>query len=67
MAEVDWKALQIVANVSTSVGAVMKPAGFENGQGVLSAHYAKDAGDAQWKDCLLYTSPSRPLIPTSSR
>jgi branched-chain amino acid transport system substrate-binding protein len=50
MAEVDWKALQIVANVSTSIGAVMKPAGFENGQGVLSAHYAKDAGDAQWKD-----------------
>ena len=47
MAETDWKALQIVANVSTSVGAVMKPAGFENGQGVLSAHYAKDAGDAQ--------------------
>jgi branched-chain amino acid transport system substrate-binding protein len=26
MAEIDWKALQIVANVSTSVGAVMKPA-----------------------------------------
>jgi branched-chain amino acid transport system substrate-binding protein len=50
MAETDWKALQIVANVSTSVGAVMKPAGFENGQSVLSAHYAKDAGDAQWKD-----------------
>jgi branched-chain amino acid transport system substrate-binding protein len=50
MAETDWKALQIVANVSTSVGAVMKPAGFENGQGILSAHYAKDAGDAQWKD-----------------
>ena len=50
MAEIDWKALQIVANVSTSVGAVMRPAGFENGQGVLSAHYAKDAGDAQWHD-----------------
>src|SRR5438445_566564 len=50
MAKIDWKALQIVANVSTSVGAVMKPAGFENGQGVLSVHYAKDAGDAKWKD-----------------
>jgi len=50
MAEIDWKALQIVANVSTSVGAVMRPAGFENGQGVLSAHYAKDVGDVQWKD-----------------
>ena len=37
MAEIDWKALQIVANVSTSVGSVMKPAGFENAQGVLSA------------------------------
>jgi len=24
----------------------MKPAGFENGQGVLSAHYAKDAACA---------------------
>src|SRR5207244_9840625 len=46
MDEIDWKALQIVANVSTSVGAVMKPAGFENGSGVLSAHYAKDVGDA---------------------
>ena len=28
----------------------MKPAGFENAQGVLSAHYAKDAADPQWED-----------------
>ena len=50
MAEIDWKALQIVANVSASVGSVIKPAGFENAQGVLSAAYAKDAADPQWKD-----------------
>ena len=28
----------------------MKPAGFENAQGVLSAAYAKDAADPQWND-----------------
>jgi branched-chain amino acid transport system substrate-binding protein len=46
--EIDWHPLQIVVNVSSSVGAVMKPAGFENSQGILSANYAKDAGDPQW-------------------
>ncbi|KRR24710.1 branched-chain amino acid ABC transporter substrate-binding protein [Bradyrhizobium lablabi] len=48
-AEIDWKALQIVANVSASVGSVLKPAGFENAQGLLSAAYAKDASDPQWQ------------------
>jgi branched-chain amino acid transport system substrate-binding protein len=38
MAEIDWKALQIVANVSTSVRRGDEAGGFENGQGVLSAH-----------------------------
>jgi branched-chain amino acid transport system substrate-binding protein len=28
----------------------MKPAGFENGQGIISATYLKDATDAQWND-----------------
>ncbi|WKA29421.1 ABC transporter substrate-binding protein [Bradyrhizobium roseum] len=50
MAEIDWKALQIVANVSASVGSVIKPAGYENAQGLLSAAYAKDAADPQWND-----------------
>ena len=48
--EIDWHPLQIVVNVSSSVGAVMMPAGFENSQGILSANYAKDAGDPQWAD-----------------
>jgi branched-chain amino acid transport system substrate-binding protein len=30
------------------VGSVIKPAGFENSQGILSAAYAKDGADAQW-------------------
>jgi branched-chain amino acid transport system substrate-binding protein len=48
ISEIDWHPLQIVVNVSASVGAVMKPAGFENSQGILSANYAKDAADPQW-------------------
>jgi branched-chain amino acid transport system substrate-binding protein len=48
--ELGWKPLHIVTNVSISVGAVMKPAGFEHGQGVLSAAYLKDGADPQWND-----------------
>jgi branched-chain amino acid transport system substrate-binding protein len=38
------------ATVSASVGSVIKPAGFENSQGIISASYAKDPDDPQWKD-----------------
>ena len=48
LAEIEWKPLHIVANVSASVGGVLKPAGFENSQGILSAAYAKDGADRQW-------------------
>jgi branched-chain amino acid transport system substrate-binding protein len=50
LAEIEWKPLHIVSNVSASVGSVIKPAGFENSQGILSAAYAKDGADAQWDD-----------------
>jgi len=50
LAEIDWKPMHILSNVSISVGSVIKPAGFENAQGILSAAYAKDAADPQWKD-----------------
>ena len=48
--EIDWKTMHIVSNVSASVGSVIKPAGFENAQGILSAAYAKDSASAQWDD-----------------
>ena len=48
LAEIEWKPLHIVSNVSASVGGVIKPAGFENSQGILSAAYAKDGADPQW-------------------
>src|SRR6202000_2065234 len=48
LAEMNWTPLHIVSNVSSSVGGVLKPAGFENSQGILSANYGKDAADSQW-------------------
>src|ERR1700738_3888843 len=48
MTEIEWKPLHILNNVSASIGAVMKPAGFENSQGIISANYLKDASDPQW-------------------
>ena len=50
IAETEWKALHILNNVSASVGSVIKPAGYENSQGIISAAYLKDVSDPQWKD-----------------
>ena len=50
MAEMEWKPMHVLTDVSISIGAVMKPAGFENCEGILSALYIKDASDPQWKD-----------------
>src|ERR1700739_574314 len=47
-AEIDWKVLHILNNVSANVGSVMKPAGFDASQGILSANYLKDPADSQW-------------------
>jgi branched-chain amino acid transport system substrate-binding protein len=50
MAEIEWKPLHFLNNVSASIGGVIKPAGFENSQGIISAIYAKDVTDPAWKD-----------------
>jgi branched-chain amino acid transport system substrate-binding protein len=49
-AELDWKPLHFLNNVSSSIGSVIKPAGFDNAQGIISAQYAKDPTDPQWKN-----------------
>jgi branched-chain amino acid transport system substrate-binding protein len=48
MAELEWKPMHVMTDVSISIGAVMKPAGFEASEGILSAGYLKDASDPQW-------------------
>jgi ABC-type branched-subunit amino acid transport system substrate-binding protein len=48
--DVGWRPLHFLMSVATSVSAVMEPAGFEKGQGIITAAYLKDPNDPQWKD-----------------
>lgn len=50
VAELDWRPVQYVNNVAASVGTVMKPAGFDNVQGVMTAAYMMDPTDPTWTD-----------------
>jgi len=48
VADLQWKPTQYLANVSASVAAVLKPAGFDNSKDIITAAYLKDATDPQW-------------------
>jgi ABC-type branched-subunit amino acid transport system substrate-binding protein len=50
VAELGWKPLFILNGPGASTGTVMKPAGLENSQNIISATYQKDPTDPQWKD-----------------
>ncbi|HYC64635.1 MAG TPA: ABC transporter substrate-binding protein [Reyranellaceae bacterium] len=49
-AEIGWKPVQYLNNVSAQVSTTMKPAGFENVQGVITAAWLKDPTDKQWEN-----------------
>jgi branched-chain amino acid transport system substrate-binding protein len=59
-AEIGWKPLHLLNNVSQSIGGVLKPAGLDNSTGVLSSYYLKDATDPAlttdpgYKDWLMF-------------
>jgi branched-chain amino acid transport system substrate-binding protein len=50
LAELEWKPMHVMTDVSVSIGAVMQPAGLAASEGVLSAQYLMVASDPQWKD-----------------
>ena len=50
VAEIGWKPTFYLANVSASVGAVLKPAGVDNAKGLITASWIKDPADKQWKE-----------------
>lgn len=50
IADLDWKPLHFLSNVSASVGAVIRPAGAEKAVGIVSAAYFKDPNDPTWAD-----------------
>jgi branched-chain amino acid transport system substrate-binding protein len=49
VAEIGWKPVHFLNNVSASIGSVIQPAGFDNAQGIISSAYLKDPTDPQWK------------------
>ncbi len=49
-ADIDWKPVHYLNNISASVAAVMKPAGYDNAQGIITAAYIMDATDKKWDD-----------------
>jgi len=50
VAELGWKPLHILNNVSASVGAVLRPAGLENAKDILTTSYLKDQTDPALAD-----------------
>ena len=50
IAEIGWTPVHFLASISSSVGSVIKPAGFEHAQGIISNAYTKDPTDLAWKD-----------------
>lgn len=48
--EIGWKPTQFLNSISASLAGVIKPAGSENAQGIISAAYIKDPVDPQWRD-----------------
>jgi branched-chain amino acid transport system substrate-binding protein len=40
----------VLNSVSASVGSVLKPAGFQHSQGIITTSYLKDPTDPTWKD-----------------
>jgi branched-chain amino acid transport system substrate-binding protein len=54
VADLGWKPNFFMTNVSVSVGSVMKPAGFDKAQGIITGGYLKDPNDPQWQNSTEY-------------
>jgi branched-chain amino acid transport system substrate-binding protein len=68
--EIGWKPAHYLNNVSASIGAVIKPAGFAASQGVITAQYIKDATDPQWAksaDMIAWTAFMDKYMPTGDK
>jgi branched-chain amino acid transport system substrate-binding protein len=48
--DIGWKPVHLLNNVSNSVGSVLKPAGLEASEDIISTFYLKDPTDPQWKN-----------------
>ncbi|WP_092230992.1 ABC transporter substrate-binding protein [Bradyrhizobium sp. Gha] len=48
--ELGWKPFHVLNTVSSSIGTVLRPAGFENAQGIVSTAYLRDVSDPRWQN-----------------
>jgi branched-chain amino acid transport system substrate-binding protein len=48
VAEIGWKPVHYLNQVSASVGSVLTPAGLDKSQGLISMRYIKDPTDPRW-------------------
>lgn len=48
--EIGWEPVHFLNNVSASIGGVIKPAGFEASQGIITVAYMMDPTDPQWHE-----------------
>jgi len=49
-ADLGWKPVHYLNNVSSSVASTLKPAGLDNSQGIITGLYLMDPTDHQWDD-----------------
>jgi branched-chain amino acid transport system substrate-binding protein len=49
-ADLGWKPVHYLNNVSSSVASTLKPAGYENSQGIITGLWLMDPTDKQWND-----------------
>jgi ABC-type branched-subunit amino acid transport system substrate-binding protein len=48
--ELGWSPLHLVCSIASGVEGVLKPAGLDNAEGLISTAYAKDPFDPTWAD-----------------
>lgn len=48
--KLDWAPLHLVCSIASSVEGVLKPAGLENAEGLISTAFVKDPVDPAWAD-----------------
>lgn len=50
LAELNWKPVHYMTQVSSSPGAVLVPAGLDNSKDIITSGFFKEPTDPQWKD-----------------
>jgi branched-chain amino acid transport system substrate-binding protein len=50
IADLGWNPVHVLSSISSSVGAVLKPAGLDNSKRILTAAFLKDPTDPVWKN-----------------